>query len=79
MPNTKLKVGVVGLGHQSLEDHIPAIKTSQDIELVGVVEIDTEKIKSFSEENKNIKIYENFDELIKNQYDKLNRKLIIHK
>jgi len=65
--NTKLKVGVVGLGHQSLEDHIPAIKNSPDVELVGVVEVDKEKIKSFSKENENIKIYENFDELIKNQ------------
>jgi predicted dehydrogenase len=67
IPNTKLKVGVIGLGHQSLEDHIPAIKASQDVELVGVVEIDKEKIKSFSKENKNIKVYDNFDELIKNQ------------
>jgi len=45
--NTKLKVGIIGLGHQSLEDHIPSIKVSQDVELVGVVEIDKEKIKSF--------------------------------
>ena len=43
--NTKLKVGVIGLGHQSLEDHIPAIKSSPDIELVGVVETDKEKLK----------------------------------
>ena len=37
--NRKLKVGVIGLGHQSLEDHIPAIKASQDVELTGVVEV----------------------------------------
>jgi len=65
--NTKLKVGVVGLGHQSLEDHIPAIKSSQDVELVGIVEIDKEKLKSFLKENKNVKGYENFDDLLKDQ------------
>lgn len=55
IPNTKLKVGVIGLGHQSLEDHIPAIKASQDVELVGVVEIDKEKIKSFPKKIKILK------------------------
>jgi len=65
--NTKLKVGVIGLGHQSLEDHIPAIKSSPDIELVGVVEIDKEKLKTFLKENKNVKGYENFDDLLKDQ------------
>jgi len=65
--NTKLKVGVVGLGHQSLEDHIPAIQASQDVELAGVVEIDKEKIKTFQKENKEIKIYEKFEDLIKDQ------------
>jgi predicted dehydrogenase len=64
--NSKLKVGVVGLGHQALEDHIPAIKVSPDVELVGVVEINKEKLKTFLNENKNVKGYENFDELIKN-------------
>ncbi len=65
--NKKLKVGVIGLGHQSLEDHIPAIKASQDVDLVGVVEIDKEKLNSFIKENKNIKGYNNFDDLLKNQ------------
>lgn len=65
--NGKLKVGIIGLGHQSLEDHIPAIKASQDVDLVGVVEIDKEKLNSFIKENKNIKGYNNFDDLLKNQ------------
>ena len=65
--NTKLKVGVIGLGHQSLEDHIPAIKSSPDVELVGVVEIDKEKLQSFLKENKRVKGYENFDDLLNNQ------------
>ena len=67
LPNTKLKVGIIGLGHQSLEDHIPAIKSSQDVELVGIVEIDKQKIKSFLKDNKDAKIYDNFDGLLKNQ------------
>jgi predicted dehydrogenase len=45
--NSKLKVGVVGLGHQALEDHIPAIEVSPDVELVGVMEINKEKLKTF--------------------------------
>lgn len=36
----KLKIIVVGLGHQSLDDHIPAILESEHFELVGVVDID---------------------------------------
>lgn len=65
--NTKLKVGVIGLGHQSLEDHIPAIKNSPDVELVGIVEVDKEKVESFLKDNKDAKIYSNFDDLLKTQ------------
>ncbi len=61
----KMKVGVIGLGHQSLEDHIPAIKSSQDVELVGVVENDKKKLKLFLGENKGIKGFDNFNDLIK--------------
>jgi predicted dehydrogenase len=47
MPNigsaVKLKIIVVGLGHQSLDDHIPAISESEHFELVGVVDIDETK------------------------------------
>lgn len=65
--DTKLKVGVIGLGYQSLEDHIPAIYSPQDVELAGVVEIDKEKINSFSKKHPNIKIYKNFDDLLQDQ------------
>ncbi|MEZ5942506.1 MAG: Gfo/Idh/MocA family oxidoreductase [Planctomycetaceae bacterium] len=34
---------VVGLGHQSLDDHIPAIQSSDDVHLAGVVDTDIEK------------------------------------
>ena len=65
--NKKLKVAVIGLGHQALEDYIPAIKNSSEVELVGIVEIDKQKFESFLKENKNINFYENFDELLKHQ------------
>jgi len=61
-----LKVGVIGLGHQSTEEYIPAIKVLQPIELVGVVEIDKQKLENFLKENKNVKGYTSFDDLIKN-------------
>lgn len=60
-----MKVGIIGLGHQSLEDHIPAVRASQDVELIGVVENDKKKLKSFIKENRDIKGYDNFDDLIK--------------
>ena len=41
--NIKLKIIVVGLGHQSLDDHIPAISECECFELVGVVDIDEAK------------------------------------
>lgn len=64
---TKFKVGIIGLGHQTLEDHIPAIRASQDVELVGIIEIDKQKIESFLRDNKDIKIYNNFEDLLRNQ------------
>ena len=36
----QLSIIVIGLGHQSLEDHLPAIKESGLINLVGVVDVD---------------------------------------
>lgn len=59
----KLRVGVVGLGHQSLEDHIPAILASPDVELVGVSDVDKEKLKDFSKENSNIAVYDDAEKL----------------
>jgi predicted dehydrogenase len=41
----KLKTIVVGLGHQSLDDHIPAILECEHFELVGVVDIEEAKAK----------------------------------
>lgn len=63
----KLKVGVIGLGHQSLEDHIPAIFASVDVELVAVVDVDEEKLKSFSTTYKNIRTYQQFNDLFRSE------------
>jgi len=35
-----LKLVVIGLGHQSVDDHIPAIRDSDLVQLVGVVDVD---------------------------------------
>lgn len=63
----RLKVGVIGLGHQSLNDHIPAIFASNDTELIAVADIDEKKLKSFSRDNKNINTYKNFKNLLKSE------------
>lgn len=63
----KIKVGVIGLGHQSLEDHIPAIKASQDTSLVGVVDVDEKKLKFFLKQNRGVKGYKKCDDLFKDQ------------
>lgn len=67
MEQKKLKVGVVGLGHQSLEDHIPAIKASPDVELVGVVEANKQKLANFLRENQDVTGYSSFDDLLRNR------------
>lgn len=67
MLRKKIKVGVIGLGRQSLEDHIPAIKASSEVELVGVVEVDKNKLNSFLKENPTIKGYNNLDIFLRKQ------------
>lgn len=63
----KLKVGVIGLGHQSLEDHIPAIFASPDVELIAVADIEKEKLKAFSKESKGVHTYEHFEDLLNSE------------
>lgn len=38
------KIAVVGLGHQSLSDHIPAITKLPNTELSYIVDCDTKKV-----------------------------------
>jgi len=61
----KLKVGVIGLGHQAIEDHIPAIKNSKDVELIGVVDSNKEVLDNFSIENPGINVFNNLEKMIK--------------
>lgn len=61
----KLKVAVIGLGHQSLEDHIPAVKFSDDLILEAVVETNKTKLISFLKENPSVKGYTNIYNLFK--------------
>jgi predicted dehydrogenase len=63
----KLKVGVIGLGHQALEDHIPAILLSPDVKLQAVAEADADKLASFLPAHKNVNGYTDFNELFKKE------------
>jgi len=68
--NRKLKVAVIGLGKQALEDHITAIEASHDVSLIGVVDPDKEKLKSFVKNHKKIDGYCAFNNLLeKNKPD----------
>lgn len=44
-----LNIIVIGLGHQSLDDHIPAIKESSKLNLAGVVDINEEVAKKIGD------------------------------
>ena len=60
----KLKIIVVGLGHQSLDDHIPAIKESDKFELIGVVDINEDKVKKFGK-SESVPFARDVDSLLK--------------
>src|SRR3989344_715051 len=63
--NRKFNVGVIGLGRQAMEDHIPAIFSSSDVQLVGVADIDQEKLASFSRKYQDVHTYGNFKDLLR--------------
>lgn len=65
--NDKLRVGVIGLGHQSFEDHIPAVLASRDVELVAVCDVDDEKLEQFSNQNTGIGVYKKYNDLLNNE------------
>ena len=45
----KFKVGVIGLGRQASEDHIPAVLNSDLVELRAVCDIDLKKLEEYKE------------------------------
>jgi predicted dehydrogenase len=59
----KLKVAIIGLGRQSQEDHIPAVKEMEGIQLVAVADVDKEKLDLFLRENEGVKGYDNPNDL----------------
>lgn len=63
----KIQVAVIGIGSQALEDHIPAIKNSHDVELVGVVEPNENVLAEFIKENAGIVGYKSFDDLLRDK------------
>lgn len=62
----QLKVGIVGLGHQAINDHIPAVISSHDVDLVGVAECDEKRLEDFKNSNISIPAFNSVDDLIKN-------------
>lgn len=44
-----LKSAIIGLGHQAIEDHIPAIKDSQFASLEAICDVDEEKLKEWED------------------------------
>jgi predicted dehydrogenase len=63
----KMKVAIIGLGHQTIEDHLPAVLASTDVELIGVVESNEQTLAKFLKENKEIPGYINLGELFKKE------------
>lgn len=64
-----LSIIVIGLGHQSLDDHLPAIKDSHEFRLVGVVDINESVAQRVGEEE-NVAYGTNVDELLAKLDDK---------
>lgn len=62
-----MRVGIIGLGHQSIEDHVPALKESKDAELVAVAEVDAKRLEEFLSDHKGIKGYCCAKDLIENE------------
>ncbi|MBU4347185.1 Gfo/Idh/MocA family oxidoreductase [Patescibacteria group bacterium] len=63
--NNQFKTAVVGLGYQSHEDHLPALKNIQNIDLVAVCDKDKDKLSAFKKENKKIAVYNNIEKMLK--------------
>lgn len=62
--NKILSVVVIGLGHQSCADHLPAIKDSSKYDLIAICDRDTQKLKDISQQY-NVPGFASVDELLK--------------
>lgn len=54
MSDKVLNIIVIGLGHQSLEDHLPAIQESKKYNLVGIIDINEKHAKKIAKEYQTI-------------------------
>lgn len=54
MSDKVLNIVVIGLGHQSLEDHLPAILESKKYNLIGVIDINKEHAEKIAKEYQTI-------------------------
>jgi len=59
------KVGIIGLGHQSLDDHVPGIKNAIGAELVAVCDKSKARLSEFKKSNKKIATYNNVEAMLK--------------
>lgn len=66
--NRILRVGVIGLGHQSLEDHIPAIDSCIDTQLVAVAEVEQQKLSDFLSTQEGVHGYTDAMEMIEKEH-----------
>ncbi len=65
--NVKLKAGIVGLGHQSTEDHIPALKQCNDVNFVSIADSDISKLEKFKMENPSVHTYASYEDMFKKE------------
>ncbi|MGC8533766.1 MAG: Gfo/Idh/MocA family protein [Candidatus Parvarchaeum sp.] len=62
----KLRCCIIGLGHQTNSDHIPAIKNSSKTVITAICDIDEKKLKE-AQKSLGVKGYKNYKEMIDNE------------
>lgn len=72
-PKSLLRAGVIGLGRQSMNDHIPAILRRKDVELVCISDVNVgahaQFFESFPELKNKVKAFTDFQDVIKDGVD----------
>ena len=69
-----LRAGVIGLGRQSVNDHVPALLRRKDVELVCVSDVNVNAhenfYKTFPELKDKVKAFQDFQDVIKEDVEK---------
>src|SRR3989344_3827520 len=60
----KLRVAIIGLGHQSTSDHIPQVESSPSLKIVSVCDTDPTRVKKFLQTHQNIEGFTNLKDLL---------------